>query len=601
MDEYLRRLRELYGPALAQILGRGAAPPAAAAPPPPSPGSGSGMPGNPDAEMLPTELFPEEADVATGTRVPGAGGSPTQRPEPVAGVDTPPHASPTTELQRQENARWQAARLFQDAIDALAKLPADASAAAQKAAQDLVTTRQVAFQSAQNAAAAEANRVRDDERAAQTRADAQKEKEKAEAEKANSTPKNGDTRTSRVTHNGVTATITEKYQNGSWSYVPNSATPETGLLGTAEQKPGTVLTDGQGAYWMVDTTTGTAKALNGPAAAVKTVNDPDGSVWLQNPDGSKKTKLFDSAPGTYTTSDGRLIGYDKRSGQQIFALDTQTPEGRALAERLQKATVEAAELANQPKFGTATAQYQAEASRRQDLARKELARLTDLQKSGQISPDQAEAQFDRWMQLNVEGPLAGYKAAAEEERRKLEQENLTRTTAEQGRVDTLNRQREQLAHAAGEAGRQEAITLGQGTRATEYISDLGGLANRMAAGPMGGPNAAPGFQFSAGAFDPANFRKVVPNVNELADAAVNRLLSRVSPATARDVNVPLPALPTGPDLTGIMNQVKYQGPLSAMPQAEAALPGQEAVDLGTGRARTVFGNGRYYDWDIPPA
>ena len=49
----------------------------------------------------------------------------------------------------------------------------------------------------------------------------------------------------------------------------------------------------------------------------------------------------------------------------------------------------------------------------------------------------------------------------------------------------------------------------------------------------------------------------------------------------------------------MMNQVKYQGPLSAMPQAEAALPGQEAVDLGTGRARTVFGNGRYFDWDIP--
>jgi hypothetical protein len=542
---------------------------------------------------------------------PEAPGEPAPAPPAGAKYDPalPYRADTQDDLERMENTRKQ----FETDLQELFRIRGEAgkargaattTSARQRAtdeydaADTAVRQMQSAISTQDTRIAAEKNRRRDEKKAE----DAKEPK-----------PKNGDTRTGRDSYtlpNGQTVkgTFTEKYENGVWKYVEGSAKREEGFAGQAQGvadkgTAGTVLTDGQGGYWMVDPYTGTTKALNGPAAATKTANDPDGSVWLLNPDGSKKTKLFDSAPGTYTTSDGRVVGYDKRTGSQVFSIDTQTPEGRALADRLQKATVEAAELANQPKFGGASAQYQAEASRRQELARTELTRLTDLQKSGQISPDQAEAQFDRWMQLNVEGPLAGYKAAAEAERRTQEQENLTRTSAEGARVEALNRQREQLAHAAGEAGREQAIELGRGTRATEYISDVGGLANRLSRGPMGGPGAEAPFQFSAGAFDPANFRKVVPNVNELADAAVSRLLARVSPATARDVNVPLPALPTGPDLAGLMNQVRYQPALAAAPQAEAALPGQEAVDLGPmgqpGRARTVFGNGRFVDWDIP--
>lgn len=435
--------------------------------------------------------------------------------------------------------------------------------------------------------AAEENRLRDEKLA----------KEKEEREKKDK-PENGQTRTvpwEEKLPNGQTlrGIKTEVYKNGIWDYVTGSskaepgATPE-GMARVTNQ----VLTDGAGAYWTYDQATGKATAINGPAAAVKTITDPDGSVWTQQPDGTKGQKLFDSLPQTVQTTDGRLLGYDKRTGQQVFAVDTQTPEGRALAERLQRATVEAAELGTQPKFGSAVAQYQSEASRRQQLARTELSRLQDLQKSGQISPDQAEAQFDRWMQLNVEGPLAGYKSAAEEERRTLEQEHLTRQTAEANRVEALNRQRDTLAYQAGEEGRQEAITLGQATRAPEYIRDLGGLASSLSQGKTN-------FQFSPESFDVANYRKAVPNVNELADAAVNRLLSRVQPATARDVNVPLPALPAGPELRSMMDQVKYSGPLSAVPQGEAPLEGQGAVDLGGGRARTVFANGRYVDWPIP--
>ena len=75
--------------------------------------------------------------------------------------------------------------------------------------------------------------------------------------------------------------------------------------------------------------------------------------------------------------------------------------------------------------------------------------------------------------------------------------------------------------------------MGKRTRAPEFISDLGGLAQSLGQGRTD-------FQFSPASFDVANYRKAVPNLNELADAAVNRLLSRVQPATARDVNVPLP-------------------------------------------------------------
>ena len=428
--------------------------------------------------------------------------------------------------------------------------------------------------------AAEKNRRRDEKKA-----------EEAKDPK----PKNGDTRVGRDEYtlpNGQTVrgVFTETYENGVWKYVPGSAKREEGFAGQPQGvadkgTAGTVLTDGQGAYWMVDPYTGKTKPLNGPAAAVKTVNDPDGSVWLQNPDGTKKTKLFDSLPGTYTTTDGKLVGYDRRTGQSVFSVDTKTPEGRALAERLERATVEAAEQANQPKFASAVAQYQQEAQRRQGLAREELTRLQDLQKSGQISPDQAEAQFDRWMKLNVEGPLAGYRTAAEEERRKQEQDNLTRTRAEEQRVDALNRQRETLAFEAGEEGRRTGIELGKRTRAPEFISDLGGLAQSLGQGRTD-------FQFSPASFDVANYRKAVPNLNELADAAVNRLLSRVQPATARDVNVPLPALPSGDGLRSMMDGVRYRGPLTAAPQSEVPEPGQEAIDLGPqgqpGRARTVW-------------
>lgn len=567
---------------------------------------------NPNAGSRPAQGY--DPDFAASQQQPGQEAPPAVAAPAVvaAGGDTGSGAAPTRPelklpyrgdtqdaLERMQNTRAQfeydLQELFRIRGEAgAARAAAGTNAARQRAtdeyneADNAVRQMQAAIAGQDQRIAGEENRRRDEKKAE----DAKEPK-----------PKNGDTRTGRDSYtlpNGQTVrgVYTERYENGAWKYVEGSAKREEGFAGQPQGvadkgTAGTVLTDGAGAYWMVDPYSGAAKPLNGPAAQVKTLNDPDGSVWTQKADGTKGTKLFDSLPGTYTTSDGRVIGYDRRTGGQVFTVDTQTPEGRALADRLQRATVEAAERANLPQFSSAVAQYQSEAQRRQGLAREELQRLQDLQKSGQISPDQAEAQFDRWMQLNVEGPLAGYKAAAEEERRRLEQENLTRTTAEGARVEALNRQRETMAFEAGEEGRRTGIELGKRTRAPEYIADLGGLAQSLGQGRTD-------FQFRPESFDVANFRKAVPNLNELADAAVNRLLSRVQPATARDVNVPLPGLPTGPDLTSLMSGLRYSGPLSAAPQNE--VPEIPALDLESqgqpGRARTVYSNGRYIDWDI---
>jgi hypothetical protein len=425
--------------------------------------------------------------------------------------------------------------------------------------------------------AAEKNRIRDDEKT-----------KKAQ-------PENGQTRTvpwEEKLPNGQTmrGIKTEVYKNGIWDYVPGSSRREEGARpeGVA-QITNQVLTDGRGAYWTYDTATGKATPINGPAAGVKTINDPDGSVWTQNPDGSKGTKLFDSLPQTYTDN-GIVIGVDKRTGREVFRVDTKTPEGRELANRLERATVEAAEQANLPKFGAAVAQYQAEVQRRQGLARTELARLQDLQKSGQISPEQAEAQFDRWMKANVEGPLAGFRAAAEEERRKQEQDNLTRQTAENARVEAANALRGRAGYEAGETAKAQALEVGLQTRSPEYIGQVGQFAQSLGQGKTN-------FQFDPSALDPAKFKAVQPDYDQIANQAMQRLFGLYPEAKAQNVNVALPNLPTGQDLLGLMDGVKYSGPLSGTPTGET--PEIAAQDLGNGTARTVYSNGRYLDWQIP--
>ena len=535
--------------------------------PPPSTGS-AGIAAVPSAGIAQAGPTPDA--------VSGAGGEGALRPPATDAQPAPSGPKSTLDQLRA---------FLTDTERAIAEAEKQAAAGDYGAQQALPALR-TARLNAITQIAQEENRVRDDAK-------------KAETEK--SQPKNGDTRTIRVTTKDsqgrtVNGTATETYNNGTWSYVAGSAKADTGFLAGPEG-PGTsqsVLTDGQGTYWTYNPSTGKAEPLTGPKAGAKTLTDPDGSVYLQNPDGTPGQRLFEGLPQTYTDPDGYVVLVDKRTGQLINRVDTKTPEGRALADRLAAARVAQAE---KEQYGTATAQYTAEVARRQGLARTELARLQDLQKQGQLSPDQAEAQFDTWMKTNVEGPLAGLKAAAEEERRKQEQENLTRQTAEENRVDALNRERQQLGYNAGEAARARAWEVGSQTRAPEFLRDMGGLAQRLAAGPMGGPGAAPAFQFSPESFDPARYKAVLPDYEGEADKAMQRLFGVIPQATARNVNVPLPNLPTGADLRTLMDGVRYTGPLTGTPNEEP-LPGQAAVDLGTGMARTSYPGGRYIDWRI---
>jgi len=524
-----------------------------------------------------------------------------------AAVDTydttyPYPESTTDDLERYENNR----KKIENDVHEVGKILSDPTKPADHPdkieAQKRLDTYNIQYQAAIDRIAQEKNR-----RADNARADADKQRQidkesKAEAEKRDATPKNGDTRNilrewTDPQGRKITGMVTETYNNGVWGYVKGSATADTGIPAGPGERP-SVITDGQGTYWTVDPTTGQARSITGPKAAAKTITDPDGNIWLQNPDGTKGSKLFDAAPKT-VTDNGRIIAYDPRSGAKIFETDTKTPEGRALADRLERANVAAAERQADPQFASAIAQYRAEAQRRQGLARTELARLQDLQKSGQLSPEMAEAQFDTWMQTNVEGPLAGFKAAAEQEQRKLEQENLTRQNAEEGRVETANRERGRLAYEADTAGRAISREIAQRTRAPEFIRDTGKLAASLASGRTD-------FAFSPESLDPANFKKALPNMDELADKAVQRLFSFVPEARARNVNVPLPEMPSGDNLRGMMDQVRYTpsaGAAGGVGAGSQVAEGQGAVDLKDqgrpGWARTVYQNGKYEDWEIP--
>ena len=251
----------------------------------------------------------------------------------------------------------------------------------------------------------------------------------------------------------------------------------------------------------------------------------------------------------------------------------QDAEGRALADRMEVATVEAAEQANQPKFagpGAVRPGGAAPAAAGPHRTRPP----AEAAEEGQISPEQAETQFDRWMGLNVEGPLAGYERAAQQERQEQEQADLAAPTRAT-RVDAATTpSRGQLAYEAGEAGRRQAIEIGERTRAPEYIADLGRVANSMATGavlrllprhlrrgelPQGGPQ-----------------RQRTGGRRRRPPAVAHR-----RPATEREVNVPEPP-PYGRRPPGSDGRRKVSGPMLAAPPNEQPLPGRER---STWRAR----------------
>src|SRR5215471_6648337 len=438
----------------------------------------------------------------------------------------------------------------------------------------------------------------------------QEQKEKADAlTKQEKPPRGTKLPAVRKTYNGVTAWVPQIADGTGGTQDDPEGTPTRDTSGVfPAQAPvnKTTVTDGQGNYWTFDPQSGEAKQINGMAgspAKIQTLGD--GSTWLIDASGNPSKKLTDAKPQSQVV-ENRLILTDSNTGKVITTVDLLDPQQRARADELSGLAVEQARQNLQPKFASAQAQYAQEAGRRQGMAQQELDRLVKLQQEGQISPDQAEAQFGAWMQTNVTGPLAGYKQAAEVEQQKLAQDAQTRQAAENTRVDEANRARQQLAYQAGEEARKQGIDIARQTRAPEFLQGMAQVSQAMAQGkPFAG--------FTQDMLDPANYAKVLPDVNQLADAAVNRLLARVSPATAQQVNVPLVGLPQGPDLQGMMDRVRYRpnlpgpsidGPPALPPPEDtsawgAPVPGQEAQDLGNGMARTTYGNGRYVDWAIP--
>jgi hypothetical protein len=434
--------------------------------------------------------------------------------------------------------------------------------------------------------AAEENRLRDEAAAAAAKASGQEGK-----------PKNGDTRTSRVTHNGVTATITERYDNGQWSYVPNSATPETGLLGQQDPRSQVDLQTAQTNLQVAQQKLAEATSPEARELAQLDVEKARAAV-----EQARQAVATGRAPTVIQPGTSRVITTrDPLTGE----LRTQpnpayTPE-MAEAEQLQLEGLRRGTLPQD-----AYAAYTQERTRLQAAGRAEIDRLQELQQKGAISDQQAQAQWQQWIGPR-QAQLEGLHAAADEAQRKERLEQEAQQRAENARVEALNRQREQLGFEAGQGARQQWMSLAPQVRTPQFLQQLGQSVANMSA-RAGAPSAEAALALPAGqrmtadTFNPERWKGAIPDLNQVAREATQRALSSISPAVAASINRPLPQLPTGPALDGMLASIPYQGPLSALPSPTSGLlptSGREAVDLGTGQARTYYGTGNsYYDWPI---
>jgi len=304
------------------------------------------------------------------------------------------------------------------------------------------------------------------------------------------------------------------------------------------------------------------------------------------------------------TVGGRAVGLDPLTGRQTFATDLMSPEERARAEATADLQLEAAQRGTLPQ--NAYAAYTQERSRLQTAGRAEIDRLQELQRQGVLSAQQAESQFQQWLGPR-QAQLEGLQAAASEAQRAEQQRVDELNVAEERRVAAANQAREQTAFGVGESARQQLAALLPNVRTPQFLAQYGGLVERMAQraqAPSAEAAAAlpRGTTFSADTFNPANFRGVLPDLESFAKAATDRALAAISPTVAQRIGFNAPPLPTGDALTGLINKVGYAGPLLRAPQGGVPLPDQNAIDLGTGQARTVYPGGSWLDWPIgaPP-
>lgn len=595
-----------YGRWLAYLLGRGT-PAADATVQAQAAAAGGAEPPPVGSDGLPTQELPPADDFTTGTPVPGVGGSPTQRPQ----EEKPPHDNPTTALERLENDQWRARKLLEEAVERASRLSPETSSTAYNQAQATVTQRQAAYQNAQNAFTAEQRR---------TEEAATKVKGPRTIQKQEKGPDGG---TYLVTYN-VDAQGNEAWDGQRPSRLDLGTDPLAGINQqtaqanlqrlqqqlAAESDP---LKKRQLQVAVEQAELALSQARATAPLDLQTAQlayDRARTEYEQATDETSRESRRVALEQARVGLDAARQGLTRGNAPQIVPTDTTSPVIMTRDPNTGALKTEPNPAYQGPTFTDATAAYNAQVPRLQQAARTERDRLLELQRQGAISEADAEKQFTQWFAGNVETPLAGYRAAAEEAQRKEQRETEALQRAENARAEAANRARETLGYQAGENARQTWMGLAGEVRTPQFLQQAGqSVANMSARANAPSAEAAAalprGSTFSPDTFNPANFAGAVPNLDEVARNATQRALASISPAVAAQINAPMPRLPTGPTLEGMLSQIPYRGALSQLPLASSGLlptPGvNQAQDIGGGMARTPYGPGGnvWLDWALP--
>lgn len=197
-------------------------------------------------------------------------------------------------------------------------------------------------------------------------------------------------------------------------------------------------------------------------------------------------------------------------------------------------------------FGDPQSTYQGAVAQAKALAQQKSDELKRRVEAQEITLDQARSEFGTWWQTSVEGPLAGYRSAAESANAGLQFQNETAQRAEDQRVEGINRQRQTMGLEAGTAMREKAAALIPGVRSASFMDKYAQGINAFA--NPGGP--AP--QFTAQDFRPDPGQ--IPDLARMAEMESARVLAAISPAAAAKIGRPVPQLPTGPALNDFIPQ-----------------------------------------------
>ena len=561
--------------------------------------------------LQPGRLHPgADAQAGPGHR-PGGGPAPAApdeaAPPPAAAAPAEPNKPPST--LEEFRAQLQEARTALAAAGATAKDEKTSPRTSARRAAATATTLRSGVTAILTQIAAEENRVRDEAAAAKKEEEAKKEKErleaKADAKVADTAPKNGDERWTPIeTKDEQGRTVRgvgkEVYTNGVWKYQPRQR---------------------QGGHRVRVRPPGAGRDALGGHGWAGHLLDPEpphrgGQGHLRPPGGGQDhhrpgRQRLPPEPGRHPPARSCSTPPPRRSPTtgahragpphlpENLRGRPQDPRRAGAGQPHGTGDRRGGPATLQPKFASAQAQYAQEAQRRQKLARTELDRLLKLQEEGQIGPEQAQTQFDRWMGINVEGPLAGYERAALQERPGA-------GAGRPGQDQRRGHPRRGVQHPPG------PLRL-RGRRGGRHAGDRDRGAHPRA-GVHRGPGAG-GEQHGDGAtlyriLHPAPRCRQLPQGGPQRQRTGRRRRRPPALAHRRADNgqgrerAP-PASPYGGRAAGPDGQRAVLRPDAGAPPNGQPLEGQGAIDLESqgkpGMARSVYSNGRYVDWPIRPS